>query len=55
MKNKLKFFKFMANFVAFSWLNLSVFRSLRHFQNRKSYLDFKVKVGDLDLLKSKNH
>ncbi|WNM14674.1 hypothetical protein [Mesomycoplasma ovipneumoniae] len=55
MKNKLKFFKFITNIVAFSWLNLSVFGSLRHFQNRKSYLDFKVKVCDLDLLKSKNH
>ncbi|MCP9306933.1 hypothetical protein [Mesomycoplasma ovipneumoniae] len=55
MKNKLKFFKFITNIVAFSLLNLSVFGSLRHFRNRKSNLDFKVKVRDLDLLKSKNY
>ncbi|WP_069098094.1 hypothetical protein [Mesomycoplasma ovipneumoniae] len=54
MNKKLKFFKFIVNIIAFLLLSLSVFSLLWHFQNKKSYSDFKLTTRDLDLLNSKN-
>ncbi|WP_337904307.1 hypothetical protein [Mesomycoplasma ovipneumoniae] len=54
MNKKLKFFKFIVNIIAFLLLSLSVFSLLWHFQNTKSYSDFKLETHNLDLLKSKN-
>ncbi|MDW2852483.1 hypothetical protein [Mesomycoplasma ovipneumoniae] len=53
MKKKLKFFKFITNIVAFTSLTLSVFGPLWHFQNTKSYSDFKLETRDIDLSNSK--
>ncbi len=53
MKKKLKLFKFITNIVAFSSLSLSVFGPLWHFQNTKSYSDFKLETRDIDLSNSK--
>ncbi|MDW2860716.1 hypothetical protein [Mesomycoplasma ovipneumoniae] len=53
MKKKLKFFKFITNVVAFTSLMLSVFGPLWHFQNTKSYSDFKLETRDIDLSNSK--
>ncbi|WP_341401232.1 hypothetical protein [Mesomycoplasma ovipneumoniae] len=53
MKKKLKFFKFITNIVAFTSMTLSVFGPLWHFQNTKSYSDFKLTARYLDLLNSK--
>ncbi|WP_341433137.1 hypothetical protein [Mesomycoplasma ovipneumoniae] len=53
MKKKLKLFKFITNIIAFSSLSLSVFGPLWHFQNTKSYSDFKLKTRDIDLSNSK--
>ncbi|XBE78169.1 hypothetical protein VQY16_04380 [Mesomycoplasma ovipneumoniae] len=53
MKKKLKFFKFITNVVAFTSLTLSVFGPLWHFQNTKSYSDFKLETRDIDLSNSK--
>ncbi|WNM14607.1 hypothetical protein [Mesomycoplasma ovipneumoniae] len=53
MKKKLKLFKFITNIIAFSSLSLSVFGPLWHFQNTKSYSDFKLETRDIDLSNSK--
>ncbi|WP_406823172.1 hypothetical protein [Mesomycoplasma hyopneumoniae] len=53
MKKKLKLFKFITNIVGFFSLTLSVFGPLWHFQNTKSYSDFKLETRDIDLLNSK--
>ncbi|WP_341490732.1 hypothetical protein [Mesomycoplasma ovipneumoniae] len=53
MKKKLKFFKFITNVVAVTSLTLSVFGPLWHFQNTKSYSDFKLETRDIDLSNSK--
>ncbi|MDW2898051.1 hypothetical protein R7V77_01820 [Mesomycoplasma ovipneumoniae] len=53
MKKKLKLFKFITNVVAFTSLTLSVFGPLWHFQNTKSYSDFKLETRDIDLSNSK--
>ncbi|MDO6829796.1 hypothetical protein [Mesomycoplasma ovipneumoniae] len=53
MKKKLKFFKFITNILAFTSLTLSVFGPLWHFQNTKSYSDFKLETRDIDLSNSK--
>ncbi|VEU72343.1 Uncharacterised protein [Mesomycoplasma ovipneumoniae] len=53
MKKKLKFFKFITNIVAFTSLTLSVFGPLWHFQNTKSYSDFKLETRDIELSNSK--
>ncbi|MCP9306767.1 hypothetical protein [Mesomycoplasma ovipneumoniae] len=53
MKKKLKFFKFITNVIAFTSLTLSVFGPLWHFQNTKSYSDFKLETRDIDLSNSK--
>ncbi|WP_341432903.1 hypothetical protein [Mesomycoplasma ovipneumoniae] len=53
MKKKLKFFKFITNIVAFTSMTLSVFGPLWHFQNTKSYSDFKLETRDIDLSNSK--
>ncbi|MDW2931483.1 hypothetical protein ACXYVG_00640 [Mesomycoplasma ovipneumoniae] len=53
MKKKLKLFKFITNIIAFSSLSLSVFGPLWHFQNTKSYSDFKIETRDIDLSNSK--
>ncbi len=53
MKKKLKLFKFITNIIAFSSLSLSVFGPLWHFQNTKSYSDFKLETRDVDLSNSK--
>ncbi|WP_341491666.1 hypothetical protein [Mesomycoplasma ovipneumoniae] len=53
MKKKLKLFKFITNIIAFSSLGLSVFSPLWHFQNKKTYSDFKLTTRDLNLLNSK--
>ncbi|WP_341489862.1 hypothetical protein [Mesomycoplasma ovipneumoniae] len=53
MKKKLKLFKFVTNIIAFSSLSLSVFGPLWHFQNTKSYSDFKLETRDIDLSNSK--
>ncbi|MHA0311777.1 hypothetical protein ACXYWI_00635 [Mesomycoplasma ovipneumoniae] len=53
MKKKLKFFKFITNIFAFTSLTLSVFGPLWHFQNTKSYSDFKLENRDIDLSNSK--
>ncbi|WP_341490890.1 hypothetical protein [Mesomycoplasma ovipneumoniae] len=53
MNKKLKLFKFIVNIITFSLLSLSVFSLLWHFQNTKSYSDFKLTTRDLDLLNSK--
>ncbi len=53
MKKKLKFFKFITNIFAFTSLTLSVFGPLWHFQNTKTYSDFKLETRDINLLNSK--
>ncbi|MDW2931869.1 hypothetical protein R7X46_01065 [Mesomycoplasma ovipneumoniae] len=53
MKKKLKLFKFITNIIAFSSLSLSVFGPLWHFQNTKSYSDFKLETRNIDLSNSK--
>ncbi|MDW2923305.1 hypothetical protein [Mesomycoplasma ovipneumoniae] len=53
MKKKLKFFKFITNILAVTSLTLSVFGPLWHFQNTKSYSDFKLETRDIDLSNSK--
>ncbi|MDW2930823.1 hypothetical protein R7X80_03095 [Mesomycoplasma ovipneumoniae] len=53
MKKKLKFFKFITNIFAFTSLTLSVFVPLWHFQNTKSYSDFKLETRDINLSNSK--
>ncbi|MCP9306771.1 hypothetical protein [Mesomycoplasma ovipneumoniae] len=53
MKKKLKLFKFITNIIAFSSLSLSVFGPLWHFQNTKSYSDFKLETRDIELSNSK--
>ncbi|MHA0315220.1 hypothetical protein ACXYVI_03700, partial [Mesomycoplasma ovipneumoniae] len=53
MKKKLKLFKFITNIIAFSSLSLSVFGPLWHFQNTKSYSDFKLETRDIVLSNSK--
>ncbi|WP_341515320.1 hypothetical protein [Mesomycoplasma ovipneumoniae] len=53
MKKKLKFFKFITNILAFTSLTLSVFGPLWHFQNTKSYSDFKLETRDIELSNSK--
>ncbi|MDW2835173.1 hypothetical protein [Mesomycoplasma ovipneumoniae] len=53
MKKKLKLFKFITNVIAFSSLSLSVFGPLWHFQNTKSYSDFKLETRDIELSNSK--
>ncbi|MFU0909242.1 hypothetical protein [Mesomycoplasma ovipneumoniae] len=53
MKKKLKFFKFITNIFAFTSLTLSVFGPLWHFQNTKSYSDFKLETRDINLSNSK--
>ncbi|MDW2835157.1 hypothetical protein KW512_01695 [Mesomycoplasma ovipneumoniae] len=53
MKKKLKLFKFITNVVAFTSLTLSVFGPLWHFQNTKSYSDFKLETRDIGLSNSK--
>ncbi|WP_341508293.1 hypothetical protein [Mesomycoplasma ovipneumoniae] len=53
MKKKLKLFKFITNIIAFSSLSLSVFGPLWHFQNTKSYSDFKLETRDINLSNSK--
>ncbi|MHA0315210.1 hypothetical protein ACXYVG_03745 [Mesomycoplasma ovipneumoniae] len=53
MKKKLKFFKFITNIFAVTSLTLSVFGPLWHFQNTKSYSDFKLETRDIDLSNSK--
>ncbi|UVO15261.1 hypothetical protein KW512_03785 [Mesomycoplasma ovipneumoniae] len=53
MKKKLKLFKFISNIIAFSSLTLSVFGPLWHFQNTRSYSDFKLETRDIDLSNSK--
>ncbi|WNM14514.1 hypothetical protein [Mesomycoplasma ovipneumoniae] len=53
MNKKLKFFKFITNIFAVTSLTLSVFGPLWHFQNTKSYLDFKLETRDIDLSNSK--
>ncbi|WP_337903701.1 hypothetical protein [Mesomycoplasma ovipneumoniae] len=53
MNKKLKLFKFIVNIITFSLLSLSVFSSLWHFQNKKTYSDFKLTTRDLDLLNPK--
>ncbi|MDW2852628.1 hypothetical protein [Mesomycoplasma ovipneumoniae] len=53
MKKKLKFFKFITNIFAVTSLTLSVFGPLWHFQNTKSYSDFKFETRDIDLSNSK--
>ncbi|MDW2921781.1 hypothetical protein R7V43_00135 [Mesomycoplasma ovipneumoniae] len=53
MKKKLKLFKFITNVVAFTSLTLSVFGPLWHFQNTKTYSDFKLETRDIDLSNSK--
>ncbi|MDO6829771.1 hypothetical protein [Mesomycoplasma ovipneumoniae] len=53
MKKKLKLFKFITNIIAFSSLSLSVFGPLWHFQNTKTYSDFKLETRDIDLSNSK--
>ncbi|WP_341493524.1 hypothetical protein [Mesomycoplasma ovipneumoniae] len=53
MKKKLKLFKFITNILAVTSLTLSVFGPLWHFQNTKSYSDFKLETRDIDLSNSK--
>ncbi|WP_069098473.1 hypothetical protein [Mesomycoplasma ovipneumoniae] len=53
MNKKLKLFKFIVNIITFSLLSLSVFGPLWHFQNTKSYSDFKLTIRDSDLLNPK--
>ncbi|MDW2891641.1 hypothetical protein [Mesomycoplasma ovipneumoniae] len=53
MKKKLKLFKFITNIIAFSSLSLSVFGPLWHYQNTKSYSDFKLETRDIELSNSK--
>ncbi|WP_341489902.1 hypothetical protein [Mesomycoplasma ovipneumoniae] len=53
MKKKLKFFKFITNILAVTSLTLSVFGPLWHFQNTKTYSDFKLETRDINLLNSK--
>ncbi len=53
MKKKLKFFKFITNILAVTSLTLSVFGPLWHFQNTKTYSDFKLETRDIDLSNSK--
>ncbi|MDO6856732.1 hypothetical protein Q4502_03355, partial [Mesomycoplasma ovipneumoniae] len=53
MKKKLKFFKFITNIFAVTSLTLSVFGPLWHFQNTKSYSDFKLETRDINLSNSK--
>ncbi len=53
MKKKLKFFKFITNILAFTSLTLSVFGPLWHFQNTKTYSDFKLETRDIELSNSK--
>ncbi|WNM15000.1 hypothetical protein [Mesomycoplasma ovipneumoniae] len=52
MKKKLKLFKFITNIIAVTSLTLSVFGPLWHFQNTKSYSDFKLETRDIDLSNS---
>ncbi len=53
MKKKLKFFKFITNIFAVTSLTLSVFGPLWHFQNTKTYSDFKLETRDIELSNSK--